>query len=166
MARFGRRQLAVAAALLGLLTISAVPVAADTGGGGGSGATVAITGAHLFAKVGVVVDVAVTCQPLNGVTQLQLGYGPGNSGLSVNITERVGKTVAGGSGSFNGSNIAITCDGTTVSQYQITVLPSGSVPFSRGAAAMDATAFIIDPNSCCGPGDSGDSGWVTVKVTS
>ena len=71
-----------------------------------------------------------------------------------------------GNGSFNGTNIAITCDGTTVSDYQITVLPSGSVPFSRGTAAIDATTFIRDPTSCCGSFDQGDSGLVAVKITS
>jgi hypothetical protein len=144
----------------------ALPASAFAAGAYSQGATIRITGAHLVANVAVVVDVAVACQPINGNTQLTLGYGPGQSDVAVTITQRVGKSVASGSGMFNGQNTTITCDGTTVSNYQINVLPSGTVPFSRGMAAMDASTFIQDLSLCCsGPYDRADTGLINVNIT-
>ncbi len=163
------RKFTSVAGIVALLALSAVPVAASTGGGAGtdSGATIRITGAHVLANVAVVVDVAVTCQPINGNTQLTLGYGAGMTDLSVTVTERVGKTVASAGGTFDGSNTTITCDGTTISHYKIDVVPAaGTVPFTRGAAVMDATTFIQDLTVCCsGPIDQGDTGLTAVKIT-
>jgi len=159
------RRLISIAGLVALLALSAVPVSASTGSS--SGATIKITGAHLLAGVAVVVDVSVTCQPINGNTQLTLGYGAGMTDLSVTITQRVGKKVASAGGTFNGSNTTITCDGTTVSKYKIDVVPAGgTVPFTTGTSAMDGQTFIQDLTVCCsGPFDQGDTGLIAVKIT-
>jgi len=144
---------AVAAAALVVLPAN---VFASTGFS--QGATVTITGAHQFAGVGVAVDVAVTCQPLNGVSQLSPSVG-------VSITERVKKTVAQGTAYVYLPNSGtITCDGITISHFEIDVLPSGSVPFTRGVAAMDASANLVDPNNFCCTSESADTGLNAVTI--
>lgn len=86
-----RRSLAVAVAAAALIVLPANVLASSSYS---QGATVAVTDAHLLAKVGVVVDIAATCQPLNGVTQLYPQF-------VVTITQRVKKTVAQETGVYN-----------------------------------------------------------------
>lgn len=53
----------------------------------------------------------------------------------------------------------MTCDGTTVEHFAIDVLPSGSVPFTGGVAAMDAGANMVDPNNFCCTSDRRIPAW-------
>ena len=86
-----RRGLAVAVAATALIVLPANVFASSSYS---QGATVSITDAQLLAKAAVVVDIAATCQPLNGVTQLYPQF-------VVTITQRVKKTVASGIGVYN-----------------------------------------------------------------
>lgn len=81
------RTVAIAATLAAFV---ALPANVSAVGGYSQGATINITGAHLLAKVDVIVDVDVTCQPVNGLTELLISLGS-VGGVSAGITERVGR---------------------------------------------------------------------------
>jgi hypothetical protein len=151
------RTIAMGVALAALVMFPANVAAA----GYSQGATITITGAHLLAKVDVIVDVDVTCQPVNGFTELSLSLGS-VGGVSASITERVGKTVATGQGAFFDPTVTtITCDGSIV-HFQINVSPSGLVPFARGQAVIDATFSAFAPDFS--GSDSADTGAIAVKI--
>ena len=101
--------------------------AAGGGGGGGGIMTISIarTGS-LTAKLAVTTLVSYTCQPVNGETFLA-------ANLFVQVSERTsGKTVAQGTGVFNGF---ATCDSFTVNTASVVVIPGGyftSPPFKKG----------------------------------
>jgi len=144
-----------------LAALVALPATVSAVGGYSQGATINITGAHLFAKVDVIVDIEVTCQPVNGFTELSISLGS-VGGVSASITERVGKTVATGQGGFFNPNITtITCDGSIV-HFQVNVSPSGLVPFARGQAVIDATFSAFAPDFS--GSDAADTGAVAVKI--
>jgi hypothetical protein len=152
------RTVAIAVAMAALV---ALPSNVFATGGYSQGATINITGAHLFAKVDVIVDVDVTCQPVNGFTELSISLGS-VGGASASITERVGKTVATGQGAFFDPNTTtITCDGRIV-HFQITVSPSGLVPFARGQAAIDASFSAYAPDFS--GSDAAGTGPVALKI--
>lgn len=101
--------------------------AAGGGGGGGGIMTISIAPtASLTAKLAVTTLVSYTCQPVNGETFLE-------ANLYVQVSERTsGKTVAQGTGVFNGF---ATCDGGTVNTASVVVIPSGfftNPPFKKG----------------------------------
>lgn len=152
------RTLAIALALAALV---ALPANVSAVGGYSQGATINITGAHLLAKVDVIVDVDVTCQPVNGFTELSLSLGS-VGGVSASITERVGKTVATGQGAFFDPTITtITCDGSIV-HFQVNVSPSGLIPFARGQAVIDANFSAFTPDFT--GSDAAGTGAVAVKI--
>jgi hypothetical protein len=97
------------------------------GGGGGGGMTISIapTGS-LTAKLAVTTLVSYTCQRVNDETFLA-------ASLYVQVSERTsGKTVAQGTGVFNGF---ATCDGWTVNTASVVVIPGGyftNPPFKKG----------------------------------
>jgi hypothetical protein len=101
--------------------------AAGSGGGGGGGMNIAIApSASLTAKLAVTTLVSYTCQPVDGEKFLA-------ANLYVQVSERTsGKTVAQGTGVFNGF---ATCDGATVNTASVVVIPGGyftNPPFKKG----------------------------------
>ena len=97
------------------------------GGGGGGGMNISIVPtASLTARLAVTTLVSYTCQPVNGETFLA-------ANLFVQVSERTsGKTVAQGTGVFNGF---ATCDSFTVNTASVVVIPGGyftSPPFKKG----------------------------------
>lgn len=110
----------------------------DGGGGGGSGSILppmVITinpKAHLTSKLTVDVEVSVSCGPF---VSSQFG------GLSLQISEAAGHTVAQGSGSLN----SLDCDGSTV-PYLVTA-DAHNVPFRSGTGLVSVSAFAygVDP---------------------
>jgi hypothetical protein len=104
------------------------------GGGGGGIMTISIApNASLTAKLAVTTLVSYTCQPVNGETFLE-------ANLFVQVSERTsGKTVAQGTGVFNGF---ATCDGGTVNTASVVVIPSGfftNPPFKKGTGLATAS---------------------------
>jgi hypothetical protein len=106
------------------LTVTA-HAAGGGGGGGGMNITILPT-ASLTAKLAATTLISYTCQPVNGETFLA-------ANLYVQVSERTsGKTVAQGTGVFNGF---AACDGATVNTASVVVIPGGyftSPPFKKG----------------------------------
>ena len=135
--------------------------AAGGGGGGGVGMTLTIApNATLTAKLAATVLVSYTCLPVNGETFLA-------TNLFVQVSERTsGKTVAQGTGSFNGFAV---CDGT-VNTASVVVIPGGyftSPPFKKGTALATVngsacSAFVASGGyPAC---DFGSAGPTTISI--
>jgi hypothetical protein len=111
------------------LTVAAHAAGPGAGGGGGMNIAIAPT-ASLTARLAVTVLVSYTCQPVDNESFLA-------ASLYVQVSERTsGKTVAQGTGVFNGF---ATCDGGTVNTASVVVIPGGyftSPPFKKGTGLV------------------------------
>ena len=122
------------------LTVTAHAAGGGVGGGGGMNISIAPT-ASLTARLAVTTLVSYTCQPVNGETFLA-------ASLYVQVSERTsGKTVAQGTGVFNGF---ATCDSFTVNTASVVVIPGGyftSPPFKKGTGLAtvngDACSAVV-----------------------
>jgi hypothetical protein len=137
--------------------------AAGGGGGGGGIMTISIAPtASLTAKLAVTTLVSYTCEPVNGETFLA-------ANLFVQVSERTsGKTVAQGTGVFNGF---ATCDGGTVNTASVVVIPGGfftNPPFKKGkglatVSGIACSAVVISGGfQAC---DFGTAGPTIISIT-
>jgi hypothetical protein len=137
MARFGRRQVAVAAAVLCLIALGVAPVAADTGGGGGGPFVITINPTGTVDRLGVAtISGTITCDAATGTVSLLDFF--------VNVTQPVGRlhSVQGGSQDLT----TLTCTPFTPTPWSATIIPSGK--FVVGSAFASAFGDACGSFTC------------------
>jgi hypothetical protein len=142
------------------LTVTAHAAGGGSGSGGIMTISIAPTGS-LTAKLAVTTLVSYTCQRVSGESFLA-------TSLYVQVSERTsGKTVAQGTGVFNGF---ATCDGATVNTASVVVIPGGfftNPPFKKGTGLATVSGSACSAVVASGgfqACDFGNAGPITISI--
>jgi hypothetical protein len=125
-------------------------------------ATITITSATVTARLIVSVRVDYVCQPFLSFDWetgewIQSTAGLIEEGQAI-VIQAQGRTIASGSGAFNGT---VTCDGSTVNHVTIPVIAS-TAPWRTGSAVVAASLFAVDASFH--DGDYASTGAIAMKI--
>jgi hypothetical protein len=137
-----RRSIVVIGLILGL----ALPASAAAS----SPLTVAIKSAPLNARVQVIVNFTIVCDPINDVANT--GVTAAIYGASATVDQASGRAIAHGAGGDLMPGQPLVCDGSTINSRSLSVV-SSTVPFHRGKAVIGLAVSVDDPGcQFCGGG--------------